>query len=53
MDEESVRVFLPLRERCFKRLRLARFGETVTCVHCGDDAVVKRGTTNKEARQYK
>ena len=44
MDEESAQVFLPPHERCFERLRLARFGETVTCVHCGDDAVVKRGT---------
>ncbi|WP_085945724.1 IS1595 family transposase [Halococcus salifodinae] len=32
MDEESAQVFLPPRERCFERLRLARFGETVTCV---------------------
>jgi predicted RNA-binding Zn-ribbon protein involved in translation (DUF1610 family) len=52
MDEESAQVFLPPRERCFERLRLARFGETVTCVHCGDDAVVKRGTTDKDAQQY-
>jgi transposase-like protein len=52
MDEESARVFLPPRGRCFERLRLARFGETVTCVHCGDDAVVKRGTTDKDAQQY-
>jgi len=52
MDEESARVFLPPRERCFERLRLARFGEMVTCVHCGDDAVVKRGTTGKDAQQY-
>lgn len=34
MDEESARVFLPSRERCFKRLRFARFGETVKYVHC-------------------
>jgi transposase-like protein len=53
MDEESAQVFLPPRERCFERLRLARFGETVTCVHCGDDAVVKRGTTDKDAQQYR
>ena len=52
MDEESAQVFLPPRERCFERLRLARFGETVTCVHCGDNAVVKRGTTDKDAQQY-
>ncbi|MGN8214977.1 IS1595 family transposase [Halococcus sp. PRR34] len=52
MDEESAQVFLPPRERCFERLRLARFGETVTCVHCGDDAVIKRGTTDKDAQQY-
>ena len=32
MDEESAQVFLPSRERCFERLRLARFGETVTSV---------------------
>ena len=24
----------------------------MTCVHCGDDAVVKRGTTDKDAKQY-
>ena len=52
MDEELARVFLPPRERCFERLRLACFGETVTCVHCGDDAVVNRGTTGKDAQQY-
>ena len=52
MDEESARVFLPPRERCFERLRLARFGETVTCVHCESEDVVKRGTTCKDAQQY-
>ncbi len=52
MDEESAQVFLPPRERCFERLRLARFGETVTCVHCENNAVVKRGTTGKDAQQY-
>jgi transposase-like protein len=52
MDQESARVFLPSRERCFERLRLARFGETVTCVHCGSEDVVKRGTTGKDAQQY-
>jgi transposase-like protein len=52
MDEQSAQVFLPPRERCFERLRLARFGETVTCVHCESDAVVKRGTTDKDAQQY-
>jgi transposase-like protein len=52
MDEESAQVFLPSRERCFERLRLARFGETVTCVHCGSEKVVKRGTTDKDAQQY-
>lgn len=34
MDEQSARVRLHLRERSFKRLQLARFGETVTCVYC-------------------
>ena len=52
MDEESAQVFLPSRERCFERLRLARFGETVTCPHCGSENVVKRGTTQKDAQQY-
>ncbi|WP_094192396.1 IS1595 family transposase [Haloparvum sedimenti] len=52
MDEESAQVFLPSRERCFERLRLARFGETVTCVHCESDNVVKRGTTGKDAQQH-
>jgi len=52
MDEKSAQVFLPPRERCFERLRLARFGETVTCVHCSSDEVVKRGTTRKDAQQY-
>jgi transposase-like protein len=27
-------------------------GETVTCVHCGSDEAVKRGTTGKDAQQY-
>jgi len=52
MDEESARVFLPPRERCFERLRLARFDETVTCVHCESGDIVKRGTTLKESQQY-
>ena len=52
MDEESAQVFLPLRERCFERLRLAKPGETETCVYCESDAVVKRGTTGKDAQQY-
>jgi transposase-like protein len=52
MDEKSAQVFLPPRERCFERLRLARFGETVTCPHCGSDEVVKRGITGKDAQQY-
>jgi transposase-like protein len=52
MDEESAKVFVPLRERCFECLRLARFGETVTCIHCGSDDVVKRGTTGKDVQQY-
>ena len=52
MDEESARVYLPPRERCFERLRLAFFGETVTCVHCESEDVVKRSTTGKDAQQY-
>ena len=52
MDKQSAQMFLPPRERCFERLRLARFGETVTCVHCESDAVVDRGTTGKDAQQY-
>lgn len=52
MDDQSAQVFLPPRERCFERLRLARFGETVTCVHCESEEVVKRGTTDKDAQQY-
>jgi len=28
MDKKSAQVFLLPRERCFERLRLARFGET-------------------------
>ena len=52
MDQQSAQVFLPSRERCFERLRLARFGETETCVHCESDDVVKRGTTGKDAQQY-
>ena len=51
MDEESAQIFQPSRERCFERLRLA-VGETVTCVHCESDAVVKRRTTGKDAQQY-
>jgi transposase-like protein len=52
MDQKSACVFLPSREQCFERLRLARFGETVTCVHCESENVVKRGTTGKDAQQY-
>jgi len=52
MDQKSARVFLPSRGKCFERLRLARFGETMTCVHCESEEVVKRGTTGKDAQQY-
>jgi len=52
MDEESAQVFLLSRDRRFERLRLARFGETVTCGHYESDEVVKRGTTGKDAQQY-
>lgn len=52
MDHESTKVFRPTRETCFERLRRARFGETVTCVHYGQADVVKRGTTGKDAQQY-
>ena len=34
------------------RLRLARFGEPETCVHCESNIVVKRGTTGEDAQQY-
>jgi hypothetical protein len=36
--------FLPPREKCF--------GETVTCVHCESEDVVRPGTTGKNAQQY-
>jgi transposase-like protein len=52
MNEQSAQVFLPPRERRFKRHRLARFGETVTCVHREGDDVIKRGMTGKDAQQY-
>lgn len=45
MDEVAAQISLPSRERCFERPRLVRFGETGTCVHCGGDEVVERGTT--------
>ena len=34
MDEQPTQIFLPPRERCFKRHHLAEVGETVTCVYC-------------------
>ncbi len=43
---------LPPRDQCYDALRSARFGDTVTCIHCGSDNVVKRGTTNKGAQRY-
>jgi len=43
---------LPPRNQCYKRLRSARFGDTVHCVHCGGEDVVKRGTTDKGAQRY-
>lgn len=52
MDEKSAEIFRPNREACFERLCLARFGETVTCVHCESEAVLKRRTTGKDAQQY-
>ncbi len=52
MDNESVSVFLPNPEDCYERLRRARFGATVACVHCESDEVIKKGTTGKDAQQY-
>lgn len=52
MDEQSAQVFLPPREQCFERHRLAKTGETVTCVHCESDDVVNGGMTGKDAQQY-
>ena len=52
MDDKSAEGFRPDREWCYERLRLARLGETVTCPHCESGAVVKRGTTGKDAQQY-
>ena len=54
MDRESVEVFLPDPEDCYERLRRARFGATVSCVYCGEsDPVIKKGTTCKNAQQYR
>lgn len=53
MHERSSPDLLTERERCFERLGRARFGAAVTCVHCGSEAVVKRGTTRKGARKYR
>ena len=52
MDEKSAQVFLPPGERCFERHRLDKASETVTCVHCESDNVVRQGTTDKDAQQY-
>ena len=51
MDEELVRLFLPLGERCLERRRLVRFGEIETYDPYGDDTVLKLGTPNKDAQQ--
>lgn len=52
MDKEPAKIFQPSGEHCFERLRLARFGEMVTCVHWGGDVVINRGTTEEDAQQY-
>ena len=54
MDADTVEVFLPDPEECYERLRRARFGATVSCVYCGEgDPVIKKGTTGKDAQQYR
>ena len=54
MDRDSVEVFLLDPEDCYERLRRARFGATVSCVYCGDsESVIKKGTTCKDAQQYR
>ena len=54
MDRDSVEVFLPDPDECYKRLRRARFGATEMCVYCGEsEPVIKKGTTGKGAQQYR
>ena len=54
MDANTVEVFLPDPEECYERLRRARFGATVSCVYCEEsDPVIKKGTTGKDAQQYR
>lgn len=43
---------LPDREEYYKLFRDARFGESVACVECDSDNVIKRGTTSKDAQRY-
>lgn len=53
MAEQQSQEFLPERSLCVKRVRWARFDSKIICVHCHSGAVVKRGTTNKGAQQYR
>jgi len=54
MDGDTVEVFLPDPQDCYKRLRRAEAGATVSCVYCGEsDPVIKKGTTGKDAQQYR
>jgi transposase-like protein len=52
MTKRQSREFLPERDLCLSRIRWARFGTTINCVYCHNNAVIKRGTTNKGAQQY-
>lgn len=48
----SISLYLPDREECYELFREARFGETVTCIECGSDYVIKRGTSSRGAQRY-
>lgn len=51
MNEETGR--LPSAERCLEFVRECRFGESVSCPHCGGTDVTRKGTTGKGARRYR
>lgn len=52
VGEEIVsEVFLPDKEDCLEYLREKRFGDKVTCIHCGSENVIKKGSLRK-AQKY-
>jgi transposase-like protein/predicted transcriptional regulator len=46
-------VALPKRETCYEQLRLARAGESIVCIYCDSENVIRKGKSGKGAQRYR